>query len=303
MEMRMRDSIPPKLAPFLAADAEIAILDHGIPGCKVVDPSPGLKANRDYFSNPIWAKTYLDHVHRDAAFRQRWLRATQGWDGLIVVDLGCGPGNLGAALGGKPAMLLGVDISLRALNMAQEIGYTPLHADAHDLPLVSGFADIVAINATLHHCDDMYTVLAAGARLVKPGGLLITDHDPQLTAYDFRGPGLWLWNLRVPLYRMLRRGGHANQTEQSLMLATEVHHNPGDGVVAARYREILEPLGFEVQLYFHNNLGGAEVLDGEIGRAKWKVRAAQLLSGMDVDSPTAAITLMCIARRRAATTA
>jgi SAM-dependent methyltransferase len=293
------DSISLQLAPLLAAGAEITILEYGIPGCEIRDPSPGLKANRDYFSNPVWAKSYLRHVHRDAAFRQRWLSAIQGWDGLIVVDVGCGPGNLGAALGGKPALLLGIDISLEALMLSQEIGYTPLHADAHDLPLISSFADIVAINATLHHCDDMYRVLAMGARLVKPGGLLITDHDPQLTAYDFRGPGLWLWNLRVPLYRMLRRSGHADPIEQSSMLATEIHHNPGDGVVPERYLEILEPLGFDVRLCFHNNLGGAEVLDGQIGRANWKVRAAQLLSGMDVNSPAAAITLMCLARRRA----
>jgi SAM-dependent methyltransferase len=290
--------VPPQLAPYLSKGAEISILAHGIPGCRVRDPSPGLKANRDYFSNPVWAKGYLSHVHRNATFRRRWRRAIQSWDGLIVVDLGCGPGNLGAALGGKPAILLGVDIALGALRMAQEIGYTPFHADVHDLPLIPRFADIVAVNATLHHCDDMYAVLAAGARLVKPGGLLITDHDPQRTAYDFRGPGLWLWNLRVPLYRMLRRGAHADPVEQACMLATEIHHNPGDGVEAERFLEVLKPLGFDVCIHRHNNMAGAEVLDGEMGLATWRVRLAQLLSGMDLASPAAAITLMCVARRR-----
>ena len=110
----MCHSVPPQLTPYLAKGAEISILDHGIPGCRVRDPSPGLNANRDYFSNPVWTKGYLNHVHRDAAFRRRWLRAIRSWDGLIVVDLGCGPGNLGAALGGKPAMLLRVDTALGA---------------------------------------------------------------------------------------------------------------------------------------------------------------------------------------------
>ena len=82
----MCHSVPPQLTPYLAKGAEISILDHGISGCRVRDPSPGLNANRDYFSNPVWAKGYLNHVHRDAAFRRRWLRAIRSWDGLIVVD-------------------------------------------------------------------------------------------------------------------------------------------------------------------------------------------------------------------------
>ena len=44
------------------------------------------------------------------------------------------------------------------------------------MPLRSGIADLVAINATVHHCDDMRAVIAESARLVAPGGLLVTDH-------------------------------------------------------------------------------------------------------------------------------
>ena len=65
--------------------------------------------------------------------------------------------------------------------MAQKIGYMPVLADAQYLPFVSGFADIVTLNAALHHCDDMVQALTEAARLVCPGGLLITDHDPQIS--------------------------------------------------------------------------------------------------------------------------
>jgi SAM-dependent methyltransferase len=59
-------------------------------------------------------------------------------------------------------------------------------------PFVDAFADLVVLNATLHHCDDMAKVLAEAARLVRPGGMLVTDNDPQVTAWNWKGLGLLL---------------------------------------------------------------------------------------------------------------
>jgi ubiquinone/menaquinone biosynthesis C-methylase UbiE len=216
-----------------------------------------------------------------------------------VVEIGCGPGNLYASLGGAPKELIGVDVSRGALKMAQQIGYTPILADAHQLPFISGFADIVAINATLHHCDHMDRVLAEAARLVRSGGILITDHDPQRSAYDFKGLGMLFWQLRLPLYRMMRRGGHTTNQEQTWMLATEIHHNPGDGVTPELYYKTLQPLGFTVKLYPHNHTIGAEVLQGNYGRSTWKTQVNQLLSGINPALPEAALSLMCVATREA----
>jgi SAM-dependent methyltransferase len=183
--------------------------------------------------------------------------------------------------------------------MAQRIGYTPLLADAHHLPFIAGFADVVALNATLHHCDDMAQVLAQAARLVRPGGILVTDHDPQRTAWDYKGIALFLWQMRLPWYRLIKRGGHASAEEQKWSLAGEVHHKPGDGMTPDLYYQTLEPLGFTVKLYPHNHTVGAEVLQGNYGRAAWKYRFEQRLSGIKPDSPEAALSLMCIAKRSA----
>ena len=45
------------------------------------------------------------------------------------------------------------------------MGYEPLLADAHDLPLSSAVWDIVILNATIHHCEHMQPCSACWERL------------------------------------------------------------------------------------------------------------------------------------------
>lgn len=141
-------------------------IENGIILDDVRRSTPGLLANIQYFDTRPWADSYLAYCHRSAAFRARWHAVTGSWRGKIVVDVGCGPGNVNANLQETPALLIGVDVSLGALQMARAYGYTPLRADAQDMPLISGFADLVVVNASIHHCDDMAAALAESARLV-----------------------------------------------------------------------------------------------------------------------------------------
>jgi SAM-dependent methyltransferase len=260
--------------------------------------SEGLRANAFYFNVAAWASEYLNHLHRGASFRSRWRAAIGSWDRKLVVDVGCGPGNVLATLGGRPRLIVGVDVAAVSLAMARELGYLPIQADAHQLPLRSGCADVVVLNAALHHCERMEQVLAEAARLVKPGGLLVTDHDHQLSGGAYRGLAWLLWRARLPLFRLLRRGAHADAFQQRCMLASELHAAiPGRGVTPELFRQTLEPLGFQVRLLPHNH-GGAEVLSGTMGRPPLGIRLLQRLSGIDPDTPAGAMTLMCVARRR-----
>lgn len=265
----------------------------------ISNPSPGLRANVEYFSNKEWIKGYFSNCHRDLVFRDRWLAATGSWNHKVVVDIGCGPGNLFATLGGNPQFLLGIDVSQACLEMAQELGYETLLADAHQLPLMSGFADIVTLNAALHHCDDMKKVLQESARLVKPGGLLIADHDPQLSAWNYRGIALFLYKIRLEVYKFFFPQLHIPKSERLCALATELHHKPGHGVTCDLFRNILEPLDFDVKLYPHNQTVGCEVLEGEMGTPPhWRYRLGQRLSGINPYTPEAALSIMCVAKKR-----
>ena len=282
---------------FLDRARPTCLGDDGIRRAPIANETAALRANRDYFDNPKWAKCYFDGCHRDRRFAELWRRATGSWDGKIVVDIGCGPGNLFATVGGAPRVLIGVDVSTGALRMAAGIGYTPLLADAHDLPLRSGFADLVALNATLHHCDAMGDALAEAARLVRPGGRLVTNHDPQRSAWDFKGFGLLLWQAHFPIYRMMGRPGHTSMREQGLLVTSEVHHRPGRGVMRSLFQETLAPLGFDVAIYPNNHNVGAEVLQGRYGLPQRRIRLAQALSGINPRAPEAALSLMCVANK------
>jgi ubiquinone/menaquinone biosynthesis C-methylase UbiE len=286
------------LASYLSPGAKVFLDENDLPACEIPEISPFMEANSYFFGHPVWGKEYFETSHRHDRFRDRWQAATGNWDGKVVVDIGCGPGNLYATLGGSPKILIGVDISPGALKMAEEVGYTPLLADAHNLPLADGCADLVVANATIHHCDDMAKVLAEAARVLKKGGLLVTDKDAQSTALNLRGLGFFLREIRFSLYWLIRSKYYLSPEYRKARQATETHNQkPGDGITPEVYYQTLEPLGLEVKIFPHNHDLGTEVLEGNIGRMSWKRRLVQRLSGIDPDRPEAAQSLMCIATR------
>jgi SAM-dependent methyltransferase len=287
------------LQPYLSPGAAVLMNSDDLPADMVPEISPSMAANSYFFGHSIWGREYFETSHRHEKFQARWQVATGSWDNKVVVDIGCGPGNVFATLGGSPQVLIGVDISPGALKIAQEVGYTPLLADAQNLPLRDGFADLVVANATIHHCDDMAKVLAEAGRLVKPGGLLVTDKDSQSTALNLRGFGLFLRESRFVLYWLLHSKYYIPREQRMARQATETHNRkPGDGIIPDLYYQVLNPLGFDVQLFPHNHDLGAEVLQGKIGRMPWKRRLAQRLSGINPDTPEAAQSIMCIAKRK-----
>jgi SAM-dependent methyltransferase len=296
-------SIDPDLALRLRSDAvsRMTIEQPGnILNCEIPHWSPGMVANASFFSHPEFGFKYFNSENNSPEFGNRWQAAIGNWDDKIVVDIGCGLGNVYAAVGGYPREILGVDISYGALVHAAKIGYKPILADAHDLPFVDGFADIVTLNAVLHHCDDMAGVLAEAARLVRPGGVLITDEDPLCHLTSYRGMALLINEARkrFPMYWLPGRASiYKSPHEEAWRLATEIHNSkPGDGVTPALYLDTLEPLGFEVELYPHYHNVGDELFRGNPGKLGFKDSLIKLLARKN--APQAPQSIACIARKR-----
>lgn len=262
----------------------------------ILRKSKALDANAHYFGQQEWAEEYLKYCHRGKSFKSRWQEAVGDWTDKVVIDIGCGPGNIYATLQGKPKHLIGVDVAPKSLELAGKLGYTPVLADANNLPFKSGIADVVTLNATLHHCENMESVLKEAARLVKPGGVLVTDHDSQYSAWNYKGIAMLLWQARLLYYRMTGHGFHKSADQQKWGLACEIHHKPGHGVKKEMFESILEPHGFNVKVFPHNHTLGKSIFEGKIGKANLKYRLGNLLSFRNPSSAESALSLMCVAK-------
>jgi ubiquinone/menaquinone biosynthesis C-methylase UbiE len=293
-----------RLRPYL--QRPLITLPNDILAAPIDQWTPGMIANRDFFNHTPWSRHYLRNENTSQRFRDRLQAAIattykDGWQNKTVVDIGCGPGNVLHTLSQPPKQIIGIDIADQALQLARQTGYIPLRADAHHLPLIDQFADLVILNATLHHCDNMAQVLREAARLVRPGGLLITDQDPQRSAWELSGLGQWLHQAKYsplfPLFRYLTGKPLATWNQQMARFPTEIHNQqPGHGLTATLYHQILEP-DFQIQLFPHNHTLGKEVLQGQWGKAPRLIRTAQILSGKNPNAIESAQSILCIAQR------
>jgi SAM-dependent methyltransferase len=123
-----------------------------------------------------------DH-HTESALRLAGLR-----EGMRVLDVGCGPGDvsfIAARLVGPSGHVLGVDAAPEAVEVARE------RADEYDLSAVSFQhttigdltldepVDAVIGRLILMHLPDPIDTLRQLARFVRPGGLIaFSEHDP-----------------------------------------------------------------------------------------------------------------------------
>ena len=117
-------------------------------------------------------------LHQINPLRLQWIDQLVPLAGKAVADIGCGGGILTDAMARKGAEVLGVDLSTRALRVAQlhaleaqtpHVQYREVSAEALALEAPQAF-DVVTCMEMLEHVPDPASVVQACASLVKPGG-------------------------------------------------------------------------------------------------------------------------------------
>ena len=118
-------------------------------------------------------------LHQINPLRLGWIEQCAGpLDGRRIVDVGCGGGILSEAMARKGAQVLGVDLAERSLKVAQlhameagidNVRYREVAAEvlADEQP---GQFDIVTCMEMVEHVPDPAAIVAACAKMVKPGG-------------------------------------------------------------------------------------------------------------------------------------
>lgn len=116
-------------------------------------------------------------LHEINPLRLGYIDAMAGIAGKQVLDVGCGGGILSESMAARGAEVTGIDLSDKALKVAQlhllesgvKVTYRAVAVEALAAEMPGRF-DVVTCMEVLEHVPDPASTVAACARLLKPGG-------------------------------------------------------------------------------------------------------------------------------------
>ena len=149
-------------------------------------------------------------LHEINPLRLDWINALAPLAGKRVLDVGCGGGILAEAIAKKGANVKGIDLSEKALKVAElhslesevQVSYELIAAEAL-AAREAGQYDVVTCMEMLEHVPDPSAIVQACATLVKPGGRLFfstLNRNPKSYLFAIIGAEYML--------RLLPRGTH-----------------------------------------------------------------------------------------------
>lgn len=197
--------------------------------------------------------------------------------GAMLLDVGCGTGNILSVAGGRFERALGVDVSAGMMSIAAGRGHRVLGADALNLPLRDASVDCVTAFSVLHHFYDYASALREMVRVLKPGGALYTDWDPNGHA-THEG---WAVHLGVEGLKAARLllGAGAETPDDPVQKMAEFHHHSAEGFDAQAAARVLREAGMgRVDVVYHID---PPSLEGTVrGPRFWGMALLKVLSGI-----------------------
>ncbi len=148
-------------------------------------PRPTAEQLARYYPEGYWwrsgseggAARRMEGAYRSAVLRDhiRFVTAALGPPPAKLLDLGCGSGDLIAAISRRGYWCAGMDYSLPALKAAQSQGLPAVLADYHDAPFRPGSFDAVSMFHFLEHVADPACAIDFARDALRPGGSLIVQ--------------------------------------------------------------------------------------------------------------------------------
>ena len=149
-------------------------------------------------------------LHQINPLRLEWIHARAPMAGKDVLDVGCGGGILTEAMARKGARVTGIDLSEKALKVADlhslesgvQVRYESISAEDMAAREPAAF-DVVTCMEMLEHVPDPAAIVRACASLVKPGGHVFfstLNRNPKSYLFAIIGAEY--------LLRLLPRGTH-----------------------------------------------------------------------------------------------
>lgn len=200
---------------------------------------------------------------------------------LRALDFGCGSGNLSRHLLGLGLEVTAADVSVDFLTLVERrFPNQPLSlllmngSDLREVP--DGSFDMVAAYSVLHHIPDYIASIRELARITKPGGVILLDHeqneafwsgDPLYKAFVKEASRFdWGKYLRPSNYvHKLRRLANPRYTNEG-----DIHVFADDHIEWPQIKAVLAAAGFEIVVeddyLLYRAIYRREVYDRYVGR-------------------------------------
>ncbi len=196
------------------------------------------RANRAVYNNIIPEKynsneSIFNDKRRDT-IRKILEESAQQAGNLASLDIGCGTGNVLRISQNIFAKTYGVDISeILLTRIAPSFPNSYFVAsDAENLPFKNESFNCISCYALLHHIYSHEMLFNETYRILKPGGILYTDHDPNYFLHRF---------YRL-FYKMKysKKPGFSSETEE----LAEYHNTSSPGINPEKLCDTLIQTGF-----------------------------------------------------------
>ncbi len=182
-------------------------------------------------------------LHQINPLRLDWIQTLAPLANKAVLDVGCGGGILSDSMARKGAQVTGIDLSTKALRVAQlhaleantpNVSYREISAEALALEQPAAF-DVVTCMEMLEHVPDPASVVKACAELVKPGGWVFfstINRSPKAFLFAIVGAEYLLQMLPkgtheyAKLIRPSELAGHCRAAALELTQTKGLEYNP-----------------------------------------------------------------------------
>jgi 2-polyprenyl-6-hydroxyphenyl methylase/3-demethylubiquinone-9 3-methyltransferase len=177
-------------------------------------------------------------LHDINPLRLEWIAGHAELAGAAVLDVGCGGGILAEAMARRGARVTGIDLSEKALSVARlhlQESRLDIRYEKSSVEDYAGAFDVITCLELLEHVPQPASVVAACARLVKPGGDLFfatLNRNPKSFLFAIVGAELLLGLVARGTHRYRRfvkpaelgRWGRENGLAPSAL--TGLHYHP-----------------------------------------------------------------------------
>jgi len=179
---------------------------------------------------------------QDARWKRRLVALAHVRTGDRALDLACGTGDIAFAVAARGARTIGLDITMRMLQLARAKPAPPgvasappvsfLAGDMANLPFATGTFDLVTTGYGLRNVPDLSAAIAEIARVLKPGGRLLSLDFNRPQSALLRGAYLgYLTAVGATLGWMLHR-----DPDTYRYIPASIRRYPGAEGVADRFR-------------------------------------------------------------------